>query len=391
MPDFKEYNDRDFDFKDDKKDDKKEDKKDKKGIKKFIKSPWFLAGLLFVVFLVIYNKIKQSGSSESVEIPLGYSGYPDGGSTSYYDDALETMSNEMNSALEDIYKESETNLKLLENEFNYQNKIYENTIDEMSQQLDSVWKGYDEMSETVDKQSEMIEYQNILSQMQANSDKALLTNSQSEKDYLHTLNLQLADVIGAKFNDNDGYYYIDGQRIYSTALQSDYAQKTTSSSPSTSSGSSSSVISSIGMTYEQALAKMEQNSKDYHVSNDTDKQALYKENQELGKSIGLTYDDTTGKWKKADGSDAWDYNQNIYKSSGSSSSSTKKTTSSSSGSGVKTTVQSSSVKETTNKSSSGVTSGTTTTTTTTNKTSSSDLYYSDGRPTWMYNSDGSLK
>lgn len=321
--------------------DKKPESSETKKPKKKIKNKWFFIGLIAVVAFVVFQKIRESQSeSESgyYSTPLGYSGYPDsvGGSvatdTSYVDSALDSMGSSINDALESIYKDNEQNIKNLTNEWEMQNKAYDTTIDQLSSQLDAFSDKYEKVVDVVDKQNETIQTQNIITMMKENSDKALITKSQSEKDYLHKLNEQYADSIGATFNDSDGYWYKDGKRLYSTSLQSSYAEK------------NSDRFAIHGDNFFQyptvdrsaVLKQMEQNSKAYKSATDSQKKSLYLENQSLGKSIGLSYDSASGKWKNTDGSDAWNYNQSAY--TGSSSTNTVKASSpNSSGNYVKVT------------------------------------------------------
>lgn len=273
--------------------------------KKTIKNKWFFIALAGVVILVIIQKLRKTKEDESgyYSVPLGYSGFPEttGGAVvadnSDVYGALDELAGQFNTALEDVYKENDTNIKNIITQHDIENKQLETVIDDVTSQLDIVNKKYDDVVDRADRQSEEMRIQNIISLMKENSDKALITPSQSEKDYLHNLNMQYADDIGATYNESDGYYYINGQRIYSTALQTSNAQKYSSSTPS--SGST--------INYNTTIKKMMDNSKAYAGADTATKNALYLENQDLGKSIGLTYDDTSGKWKTSTGADAWDY------------------------------------------------------------------------------------
>lgn len=301
MPEFKEYG---FD-------DKKETSEGGSKKKKLkIKNKWFFIGLILVIIFVIFQKIKnsnQSAESGYYATPLGYSGYPDSidgaiaVDNSYTDSALDTMGKEFSSALDSIYKETDTTIKNLENSFNNEIKGYESIIDDMGSQLDNMSNKYNEVIEVVDKQTETINTQSIISQMKENSDRALLTSNQAEKDYLHEQNVKLADSIGATFNASDGYYYKNGTRLYSTALQSEKTYSSGSSSKPTSSTSSTSSTTNKS----SVIAQMQSNSAQWHTSTQSQKDALYKQNQELGKSIGLTYNSSTGTWHNADGSRAY--------------------------------------------------------------------------------------
>ena len=199
--------------------------------KKTIKNKWFFVALAGVVILVIIQKLRKSQTDDSgyYSVPLGYSGYPEttGGAVvadnSDVYDALDDLAGQFDTAIGDIYKENENNIKNLVDEMDFNNKQADIVIDEVTSQLDITNKKYDDVVDKVDRQTELINKQSIITQMKENSDKALITNSESEKEYLHNLNMQLSDKIGATYNETDGYYYINGQRIYSTPLQSSKA------------------------------------------------------------------------------------------------------------------------------------------------------------------------
>lgn len=299
---------------------------EKKGKKK-IKNKWFFIGLIGVVVLVVIDKLRKNSTAESetgyYEVPLGYSGAgftSDGSQTeSYVNDALGTLQDSTQTAVDDLFSYIE---KVDKNTTSNMDSIYnhiDKVVDDMSSSLTNTEKQLDEAINYIDEQNQTIQNQNIIAQMKANSDRALITGSQAEKDSLHQQNQSLADLIGATFNDSDGYWYKNGQKLYSTELQTHKANNVTSSIPSSS-------VSS-GMSFSDAIAQMESNSKAYNQTSDqATKDALYKQNQEIGKSLGLTYDSASGKWKDPSGNDAWNYNQSAYV--GSSSSSVKSASSS---------------------------------------------------------------
>ena len=289
---------------------------EKKGKKK-IKNKWFFIGLIGVVVLVVIDKLRNNSATEEsgyYQTPLGYSGATftsDGAQTeSYVNDALGTLQDSTQSAVDDLYSYI---TKVEESTTKGYDSIYsqlDSAIDSMSSSLADTEKRLDSATSYIEEQNETIQYQNVISAMKSNSDRALITTSQAEKDSLHVQNENLASSIGAVFNDADGYWYKDGQKLYSTELQTHNANRVTSSIPS---GSSSS-----GMSYSQAIAQMESNSKAYNQTSDrSTKDSLYKQNQEIGKSLGLTFDSASGKWKDSSGNDAWNYNQSAYKSSSS--------------------------------------------------------------------------
>ena len=284
--------------------------------KKTIKNKWFFVALAGVVILVIIQKLRKTKEDESgyYSVPLGYSGYPEttGGAVvadnSDVYDALDDLAGQFDTAIGDIYKENENNIKNLVDEMDFNNKQADIVIDEVTSQLDITNKKYDDIVDKVERQTEQINVQNIITQMKENSDKALISNSESEKEYLHNLNMQLADKIGATYNETDGYYYKNGQRIYSTPLQSSKAASNAlTSAPSNSISSAPSSGSVINR--DDVISKMKANSMAYAGADTTTQNNLYLENQDYGKSIGLTYDANSGKWKTPTGEDAWDYSE----------------------------------------------------------------------------------
>lgn len=305
---------------------------EKKGKKK-IKNKWFFIGLIGVVVLVVIDKLRNNTATTEesgyYQMPLGYSGATftsDGSQTeSYVNDALGTLQDSTQSAVDDLFGYIEDVDKNTSKGYDDIYTYVDSVVDSMSSSLADTEKRLDSATSYIEEQNETIHYQNVISAMKSNSDRALITTSQAEKDSLHVQNENLASSIGAVFNDADGYWYKDGQKLYSTELQTANANQVTSSIPY---GSSSS-----GMSYSQAIAQMESNSKAYNQTSDqSTKNSLYQQNQEIGKSLGLTYDSASGKWKDSSGNDAWNYNQSAYNGSSSSSSSGVKSASSSSSS-----------------------------------------------------------
>ena len=135
----------------------------------------------------------------------------------------------------------------------------------------------------------------IIAQMKKNSE-AWWKASDTEKTKLETENKHLGSLIGASYDSSSGTWNnTSGSPLYTV---SSGTTKTSSTSTNVKTGGSKGSTGSKGSDTSSVIAQMQANSKAWHNASDSEKKALESKNQELGKSIGASYDSGSGTWSK---------------------------------------------------------------------------------------------
>lgn len=137
----------------------------------------------------------------------------------------------------------------------------------------------------------------VISQMKSNSE-AWHSASETERKKLEAENQQLGKQIGASYDSNTGLWSDSKGSLYTVSSSSSKKSSSTSTNVRTSSSSGSNTSS--------VVSQMKANSEAWHSASASEKKNLEAKNQELGKSIGATYNSGDGTWTKSDGSALYD-------------------------------------------------------------------------------------
>lgn len=238
----------------------------------------------------LYTDKKTSEDTEYVStyayVPTGYDGYPTMSESVSYDDVVDQMRTETNDINENFYHETMSDVSQLIDDAQYENnKRFDTIIESMND--------YDENLTTMSYLEEQRQRQNIIKRMQDNSN-AWYSASDSEKERLHQENVVLGSLLGAEFDSDSGSWSQDGIGLYDSLP---VKNKTNSSTAN---------LMNVGVTESNAsrtevIAQMKANSEAWHGASETERAKLEAENQQLGKSIGATYNSGTGTWSNSSG------------------------------------------------------------------------------------------
>ena len=204
------------------------------------KKPFMIAlGVVALIGIYVWYKSNSSVSSDTVAYTAsGYTGYPIIDSGSSYGETQTAYNTDTMYAMQEAFQSQLDNLQT----------VYDNNTENLVSQVVELNERFNTTEEVVKSQSEVIEMQNTISAMQYNSDRALLSTSQAEKDALHEANKAMAYKYGWSFAD--GYWYdADGNRLYQTATQSSFASKNqTKSSASSATPASITTVKTVNAT-----------------------------------------------------------------------------------------------------------------------------------------------
>lgn len=198
--------------------------------KKLIKNKYFLAALAVVGVAALYVAWKKSqtetaGMGGGDSAGYAYTGYPyvsEGGgdesyyagNDSYYEELLTEMGNSYTAELDEVQSEYDASISTM--------------MDELSASKEQTATAL-----------ELLERQNAISQMRANSELYNNISDPSTKEALHAENLAIADKYGFEFDSKSGNYFDGNGVVYTTSKQ----QANIVEGKKTSSGGSGSPVS----------------------------------------------------------------------------------------------------------------------------------------------------
>ena len=234
-------------------------------IKDFISDNKLLCiGIGGVAVYALYKMYADNSTSTDNEyastyayVPTGYDGYPTMSESVSYDDAVNQLKNETADDLGSFKDEILSDIS----------QIVDNMQTDTDKKLDSVVTLFSDNTYKVNesqsyveeqRQNNTVTYEDIIAQMQKNSEMWHETDSQEQKDLLHQQNVQLGTMLGATFDSSTGTWNSEGSQIYEVSTKN----KTTSttggttkvSASSGSSGSSSSSSSSNSLSQSEINA-----------------------------------------------------------------------------------------------------------------------------------------
>ncbi len=262
----------------------------------------------FALYKLFTDKSKSQDTeyaSTYAYVPTGYDGYPEMSESVSYDDVVEQLRTETSDINEEFYNETMSDVSQMINDAFAQNKEeYEPVVQSN--------KNYSVGLTTDSYLEEQRKKEAIIKQMSANSE-AWHNASDEEKERLHNENVALGNLLGAEFDSGTGTWSQNGSSLYDVPVKnktntstaeltnvgvkesSASTSKKTSSKTSSSSGSSGSSGSSNS---SDVISQMKANSEAWHSASDSEKKELAQKNQELGKSIGASFDSASGTWSK---------------------------------------------------------------------------------------------
>ena len=232
-------------------------------------------------------------------VPTGYEGYPTMSESVSYDDVVEQMRTETSDINEEFYNQTMSDVT----------QLFNDLLSEYKPVIESD-TGYDDTLTT----GSYIEEQRIKAQMQSNSE-AWHSASADEKKRLEAENQTLGGLIGATFDSGSGTWFKDGESLYDVSIKN----KTNSSTAN---------LTNVGVTEPtvnetQVIAQMKANSEAWYSASDSEKKRLETENQNLGASIGATYNSGTGTWTSSTGSSLYTVSSSSTKNTSSTSTNVK--------------------------------------------------------------------
>ena len=241
-----------------------------------------VGGIGVIAFYVWYTN--RFNNEETVStyayVPTGYAGLPqmsDGSSDSYYD-YMESITNQQDNFINETLSEVSQIIEQMQSETE---KHYESVIDNYETQLQK----YDESLSFLQEQRER---DKLIAEAQNNSNLWHLTDDAETKEALHLRNVELMEQLGATFDSASGQWLINGKNVYDVTVSS--------TSDKTNVGVSSSSSSSSSNSSTDIITQMKQNSDAWHSADADTKKMLEAQNQELGKSIGASFDSASGTW-----------------------------------------------------------------------------------------------
>lgn len=205
-------------------------KKTGKNFKKFLKEHPFAIVVIAVGGIALFIGLRNSGEETETETggeyyyPSGYGGYPsmEGGSygESYYGSSSESM-NSSSSVTESLTQEQIDSInQQWQDKLNSTIKEYDSLIGEYEDTIFAYDEDIAEFETLTEEQAAAIQYQNVISQMTANSEMYAQTTDKALREQLHAENLALASMYGLKFDSKTGnYFYDDGTPVYLSAKQ----------------------------------------------------------------------------------------------------------------------------------------------------------------------------
>lgn len=248
----------------------------------------------------LYALYKKKGTSEAVEtyayVPSGYDGYPEMSESTYDDvyslyDSLYSMVDSSNTSNQQITSD----VSQMITDMQIENDRY---IAEIVDTFNSEREKYDEtLSYLEEKQYK----ESVIQQMQNNSTLWSLTDSAEQKQQLHDKNMELGTSLGATYDSASGTWWLNGERLYTSVVETAKNTNPQSTQDSTNVGYSANVdyqgeiikaietgagASVINSLNEQRNAKIEATGGTSTVTYDknTDYAALIQKAQEQGAS-----------------------------------------------------------------------------------------------------------
>ena len=178
--------------------------------KKLFKSKPFIIALVGVAGVALYVALTRSKSEEAEEATaygaIGYAGYPavsgGGGGSEYAGGGMDY-----------------SDISALEEMISSNNAYYESISVEQNEQITTLTNRVVSSEETIAAQQKALERQNVISQMQANSNLYNSITDKDTKEALHAENLALAEKMGWTFDKATGNYFEGNSVVYTTAKQ----------------------------------------------------------------------------------------------------------------------------------------------------------------------------
>lgn len=182
-------------------------------VKKLAKKKPFVIAAAVVAVVALYVAWKKSQNVDTTGYSaIGYAGYPQTGSSgsaegggyyesdsSYYEEIIRENQFQTDSLLQTITEEHESQMFEMETAIGLLEERYIT-----SEQRNAEYMAY-------------IERQNAISKMTANSELYNNITDRATKDALHAENVAIAEAMGWEFNPDDGHYYENGVKVYTTA------------------------------------------------------------------------------------------------------------------------------------------------------------------------------
>ena len=247
--------------------------------KLFKKKPFLIAavGVGAVALYVAYKKSQET--TGEMGYAVGYSGYPTvGGSSSgssdeaYFDQILSENQSQYSDLMNSVISEYDSAFSELQS-----------TIGVLSDRVTTSEARNEEYEKQIIRQT-------AISQMLANSELYNTVSDRATKDALHAENLAIAEEMGWTFNAEDGHYYENGKKVYTTSAaktgqNTAYTGGTSSTTKTGTSSSSSSFVnnSTYNSSVIDSILKASQSDPDGYVD-DVDYSALYNEAAQNGAS-----------------------------------------------------------------------------------------------------------
>ena len=174
----------------------------KKTFSKLKKNKVFMFGLVGVGVLGVIALLKnreESVTEASMIVPTGYSGYPSINNGSGASSGGGYASSDSFADLTDFdYLLSDTKTELKD--------IYDSKADELYSNIQYMEDRVTNVEQIHSTEIERLQRQNIITQMQNNSNMYALTNDADTREYLHAQNEALASMLGDVYYSNDGYW-----------------------------------------------------------------------------------------------------------------------------------------------------------------------------------------
>ena len=240
----------------------------------------------------LYKLFSEKMTSEDTEyvstyayVPTAYDGYPTMSESVSYDDVVDQLRNETSDINKQFYDETMSDISQMIEKSQYEtNKKIDDIIESRSTYGDNLT--------SLSYLEEQRERQKIIDKMSANSE-AWYTASDSERERLHEENVALGSLLGASFDSASGTWTQDGATLYNVPVKN---KTNTSTAALTNVG-----VTETPVSRTEVIAQMKTNSEAWLTASETERKKLEAENQQLGKSIGASYDSSTGVWTNSNG------------------------------------------------------------------------------------------
>lgn len=262
----------------------------------------------FALYKLFTSKSSQDNeyTSTYAYVPTGYDGYPEMSQSAIPSDSVS----------EDI----------LAGALSEVTQIIDNMQTENNKKFDTLFESQATLSGEMTSMSyleEQREKQAILERMEANSE-AWHYASDDEKERLHQENVVLGSLLGASFDAGSGTWSQEGESLYNVSVKN---KTNTSTAGLTNVG-----VVETPVSTSTVIAQMKANSEAWHTASETERKKLEAENQQLGSSIGASYNAGSGLWTSSTGSTLYTVDSSTSKKTSSTSTNVKTTNKSSSGS-----------------------------------------------------------